>query len=150
MTKAILDLPIVLCREHRQWRGRQLSSIYNIAILNVISKLKKLMWLPAEGHRLIHQGKLKAPLKWQFKKWSRQNWSLMFHFTQNIQVRQQWRWACNLWFCATHNMDGLATPYTNHQQHTNTMSTADHSVSKYRNQAQKTWRKTILWSTSNW
>ena len=22
----------------------------------------------------------------------------MFHFTQNIQVRQQWRWACNLWF----------------------------------------------------
>ena len=22
--------------------------------------------------------------------------SLMFHFTQNIQVRQQWRWACNL------------------------------------------------------
>ena len=70
--------------------------------------------------------------------------SLMFHFTQNIQVRQQWRWAFNLWFCATHNMGGLATPYTNHQQHTNTMSTANHSVSKYRNQAQTTWRKTIL------
>ena len=61
----------------------------------------------------------------------------MFHFTQNIQVRQQWRWACNLRFCATHNMGGLATPYTNHQQHTNTMSTANHSVSKYRIQAQK-------------
>ena len=39
--------------------------------------------------------------------------SLMFHFTQNIQVRQQWRWACSLWFCATHNMGLLATPYTN-------------------------------------
>ena len=34
-------------------------------------------------------------------------------------------------------MGGLATPYTNHQQHTNTMSTANHSVSKYRNQVQK-------------
>ena len=34
-------------------------------------------------------------------------------------------------------MGGLATPFTNHQQHTNTMSTANHSVSKYRNQAQK-------------
>ena len=34
-------------------------------------------------------------------------------------------------------MGGLATPYTNHQQHTHTMSTANHSVSKYRNQAQK-------------
>ena len=85
--------------------------------------------------------------------------SLMFHFTQNIQVRQQWRWACNLqqwrwacnlWFCATHNMGGLATPFTNHQQHTNTMSTANHSASKYRTQTQKTWRQTILWSTSNW
>ena len=61
----------------------------------------------------------------------------MFHFTQNIKVRQQWRWACNLRLCATHNMGGLAAPYTNHQQHTNTMSTANHSVSKYRNQAQK-------------
>ena len=61
----------------------------------------------------------------------------MFNFTQNIQVRQQWRWACNLWFCAKHNMGGLATLYTNRQQHTNTMSTANHSVSKYRNQAQK-------------
>ena len=61
----------------------------------------------------------------------------MFHFTQNIHVRQQWRWACNLWFCATHNMGGLATPYTNHQQHTNTMCTANHSASKYRNQVQK-------------
>ena len=61
----------------------------------------------------------------------------MFHFTQNIQVKQQWRWACNLRFCATHNMGGLATPYTNHQQHTNTMSTANHSASKYRNQVQK-------------
>ena len=37
------------------------------------------------------------------------HWSLMFRFTQNIQVWQQWRWACNLWFCATHNMGGLAT-----------------------------------------
>ena len=27
---------------------------------------------------------------------SKRIWSLMFHFTQNIQVRQQWRWACNL------------------------------------------------------
>ena len=56
----------------------------------------------------------------------------------NIQVRQQFRAACNLWFCATHNMGGLASPYTNHPQHTNTMSTANHSVSKYmyRNQAQ--------------
>ena len=36
--------------------------------------------------------------------------SLMFHFTKNIQIRQQWPWACNLWFCATHNMGGLATP----------------------------------------
>ena len=34
-------------------------------------------------------------------------------------------------------MGGLATPFTNHQQHTNTMSTANHSVSKYRNEAQK-------------
>ena len=33
-------------------------------------------------------------------------------------------------------MGGLATPFINHQ-HTNTMSTANHSVSKYRNQAQK-------------
>ena len=38
---------------------------------------------------------------------------------------------------AQHSMGGLATPYTNHQQHTNMMSTANHSVSKYRNQAQK-------------
>ena len=58
-------------------------------------------------------------------------------FHTNIQVRQQWRWACNLWFCATHNMGGLATLYIHHQTHTNTMSTANHSVSKYRNQAQK-------------
>ena len=69
--------------------------------------------------------------------------SLMLHFTQNIQVRQQWRWACNLRFCATHNMGGLATLFTNHQQHTNTMSTANHSVSKYRNQLQNL-KKTIL------
>ena len=34
-------------------------------------------------------------------------------------------------------MGGLATPFTNHQQHTDTMPTANHSVSKYRNQAQK-------------
>ena len=34
-------------------------------------------------------------------------------------------------------MGGLATPFTNHQQHTNTMSTANHSASKYRNQTQK-------------
>ena len=34
-------------------------------------------------------------------------------------------------------MGGLATPYANHQQHSNTMSTANYSVSKYRNQAQK-------------
>ena len=34
-------------------------------------------------------------------------------------------------------MGGLATPYTNHQQHTSTMSTANHSVSKFRNPAQK-------------
>ena len=72
-------------------------------------------------------------LDWQ----NNADWSLMFHFTQNIQVRQQWRWACNLWFCATHNMGGLATPFTNHQQHTNTMCTANHSASKYRNQTQK-------------
>ena len=26
----------------------------------------------------------------------RTSMSVMFHFTQNIQVRQQWRWACNL------------------------------------------------------
>ena len=61
----------------------------------------------------------------------------MFHFAHNIQVRQQWRWACNLWLCAIHNMGGLATPYANHQYHTNTMSTANQSVSKYRHQAQK-------------
>ena len=61
----------------------------------------------------------------------------MFHFTQNIQVRQQWRWACNVWFCATHNIGGPATLYTNHQQHINTMSTANHSASKCRNQAQR-------------
>ena len=54
-----------------------------------------------------------------------------------ICEQQQWRWACNLWFCATHNMGGLAPPPpppppgTNHQEHTN-MSTANHSVSKYR------------------
>ena len=63
-------------------------------------------------------------------------------FHTKYPVRQQWRWACNQWacnlcFCATHNMGGLATPYTNHQQHTNTLSTANHSASKYRNQAQK-------------
>ena len=34
-------------------------------------------------------------------------------------------------------MGGLATHYTNHQQHINTMFTANHSASKYRNQAQK-------------
>ena len=68
---------------------------------------------------------------------SKQERFINFHFTQNIQVRQQWRWACNLCFCATHNMGGLATLHTNHQQHTNTMSTANHSVSKYRNQAQR-------------
>ena len=34
-------------------------------------------------------------------------------------------------------MGGSATPYTNRQQHTNMMSTVNHSVSKYRNQAQK-------------
>ena len=34
-------------------------------------------------------------------------------------------------------MGGLATLYTNHQRQTNTMSTANHSVSTYRNQAQK-------------
>ena len=82
--------------------------------------------------------------------------SLMFHLTQNIQIRQQWRWACNLrgepvmWFYATHNMGGLATPFTNHQQHTNTMSTANHSVSKYRNQAQKLEEKQSWRSTSHW
>ena len=72
-----------------------------------------------------------------FSSSDRKERSLMFHFTQNIQVRQQWRWAGNLWFCATHHMGGLATPYTNHQQHINMMSTANHSASKYRNQAQK-------------
>ena len=44
--------------------------------------------------------------------WRGKTTSLMFHFTQNIQVRQQWRWACNLWFCATHNMGG-PPPTTN-------------------------------------
>ena len=34
-------------------------------------------------------------------------------------------------------MGGLATQYTNHQQHIHTMSTANYSASKYRNQAQK-------------
>ena len=29
--------------------------------------------------------------------------SLLFHFTHNIQVKQYRRWACTLWFCATHN-----------------------------------------------
>ena len=33
--------------------------------------------------------------------------------------------------------DPLVRPYTNHQQHTHTMSSANHSASKYRNQAQK-------------
>ena len=41
-------------------------------------------------------------------------------------------------------MGGLATPFTNHQQHTNTISTANHSVSKYRNQAQKLEEKNLV------
>ena len=77
--------------------------------------------------------------------------SLMFHFTQNIQVRQQWRWACNLWFCATHNMGGLATPTptTNNTSTRCPQRTTQHLSTGIK---RKTWRKTIVqsWSTSNW
>ena len=73
--------------------------------------------------------------------------SLTFRFTQNIQVRQQWRWARNLRFSTTHNTGGLATLYTNHQQHTNTMSTANYRVSRYRNQAWKLEEKQASYCT---
>ena len=63
--------------------------------------------------------------------------SLVPHVPFHTKYPSQTAVPCNLWFCATHNMGGLATPYNNHQQHTNTMSTANYSVSKYRNQAQK-------------
>ena len=59
-----------------------------------------------------------------------------FHTTIS-QIRQQRRWACSLWFCTTHSMDGHATLYTKHQPHTNTLSTAKHQVSRYRNQARQ-------------
>ena len=36
-------------------------------------------------------------------------------FHTNNQVRKQWRRACNLWFCPTHNMGGLRQPPTTHQ-----------------------------------